>query len=523
MPSQRVAPQTSIPPTSRRVLALLPALLLSAASLAGAAELSTAEAERHAQATYREYFELLSLPNDAIAPEDIRKNVDWAEQAFRKRGFTTRQLANNGKPMLYAELPNADAARKTVLFYMHLDGQPVIPAQWAQKSPWTPVLKRKTANGDWEEIDSAQLFSGPLNPEWRVFGRASADDKGPIMMMMAAIDALKASGGQPAVNVKVILDSEEEKGSPSISQVMQANRELLRCDAIVIHDGPMHASNLPTLIFGNRGAAEAKLTVYGGKVPLHSGHYGNYAPNPAQRLAGLLASMKNDQGRVTVPGYYDHVKISEADRKVMAAVPDDEAALNRRLGIAHADKVGANYQEAMQYPSLNVRGMASAAVGDKVANIVPDKAVAELDLRTTPDSSAAYLGKRIEEHIVRQGYHLVKNAPTDEERSRYDKLASFSYQSEGADAAGSPIDSAVGKWAYQSLTDTFGSKPAPVRIRMMGGTVPTAEIVGVLQVPFAIIPLVNADNNQHAANENLRMGNYVSGVRTIYSLLTHPL
>ena len=505
------------------LLAWLPALLLGTAGVSHAAALSAAEAERYAQATYRDYFELLSLPNDAIAPEDIRKNVTWLEQAFRKRGFTTRQLANDGKPMLFAELPNADPARKTVLFYMHLDGQPVIPAQWAQKSPWTPVLKHKTAQGNWEEIDSAQLFKGPLDPEWRVFGRASADDKGPIMMMLAAIDALKATGGQPAVNVKVILDSEEEKGSPSISKIMQANHDLLRCDAIVIHDGPMHATNLPTLVFGNRGAAEAKLTVYGGKVPLHSGHYGNYAPNPAQRLATLLASMKDDQGRVTVPGYYDHVKISEADRKIMAAVPDDEAALNKRLGIAHADKVGANYQEAMQYPSLNVRGMASAAVGDKVANIVPDKAVAELDLRTTPDSTAAYLGKQIEQHIVRQGYHLVKDAPTDEERSRYDKLASFSYQSEGADAAGSPIDSAVGKWAYQSLTDSFGTTPAPVRIRMMGGTVPTAEIVRVLQVPFAIIPLVNADNNQHAANENLRMGNYVSGVRTIHSLLTHPL
>lgn len=527
MPALRNTPQISILRTARRVLVLLPALVLSTTALATAAELSAADAERYAQATYREYFELISLPNDAIAPEDVRKNADWLEQAFRKRGFTTKQLANNGKPMLYAELPSSntapDATRKTVLFYMHLDGQPVIPAQWAQKSPWTPVLKHKTAQGNWEEIDSAQLFSGPLDPEWRVFGRSSADDKGPIMMMLAAIDALKAGGTQPAVNVKIILDSEEEKGSPSISKVMQANRELLRCDAIVIHDGPMHASNLPTLIFGNRGAAEARLTVYGGKVPLHSGHYGNYARNPAQQLANLLASMKNDQGRVTVPGYYDRVKISAADRKIMAAVPDDQAALNKRLGIAHADKVGANYQEAMQYPSLNVRGMASAAVGDKVANIVPDKAVAELDLRTTPDSSAAYLGKLIEQHIEHQGYHLVKNAPTEEERSRYDKLATFTYQSEGADAAGSPIDSAVGTWAYKSLTDSFGANPAPIRIRMMGGTVPTAEIVGVLQVPFAIIPLVNADNNQHAANENLRMGNYVSGVRTIHSLLTHPL
>jgi acetylornithine deacetylase/succinyl-diaminopimelate desuccinylase-like protein len=506
-----------------RLMALVPAaiLLLGHGPLLQAAELSPALAERHAQASYREYFELLSLPNDATVPEDIRKNVDWLERAFRKRGFATQQLPNSGKPMLYAEYPGSDPARKTVLFYMHLDGQPVIPAQWAQKSPWTPVLKHRTDKGDWEEMDSAPLFSGPLDPEWRVFGRASADDKGPIMMLLAAIDALKAGGGQPAVNVKVVLDSEEEKGSPSISKIMQAHRELLRSDAIVIHDGPMHASNLPTLVFGNRGAADAKLTVFGAKVPLHSGHYGNYAPNPAQRLASLLASMKDDQGRVTVHGYYDRVRITEADRKIMAAVPDDEAALKRRLGITRTDQVGANYQEAMQYPSLNVRGMASAAVGDKVANIVPDRAEAEMDLRTTPDSDAAYLGRLIEQHIVQQGYHLVKGVPTDDERSRYDKLASFSYQSEGADAAASPINSPVGQWAYKALTDTFGATPEPVRIRMMGGTVPTAEIVGVLQVPFAIIPLVNADNNQHAANENLRMGNYVSGVRTVYALMTH--
>lgn len=451
---------------------------------------------------------MLALPNDAVVPEDIRRNVDWLEQAFRKRGFATRQLANDGKPMLYAEFPGKDPARKTVLFYMHLDGQPVIASQWAQKSPWSPVLKRKAANSEWEPIDTARLFEGPVDPEWRVFGRSSADDKGPIMMMLAAIDALKAAGGQPAVNVKVILDSEEEKGSPSISKVMQTHRELLACDAIAINDGPMHATNRPTLIFGNRGAAEAKLTVFGPKVPLHSGHYGNYAPNPAQRLASLLASMKDDSGRVTVAGYYDKVRLGEAERKIMAAVPDDEPALKKRIGIAQADKVGSNYQEAMQYPSLNVRGMNSAAVGDKVANIVPDKAEAEFDLRTTPESDAAYLGKLIEQHIVKQGYHLVKGTPTDEERARYEKLASFSYQSEGGDAAGSPVDSPVAKWAYEAISGTFGTTPEPVRIRMMGGTVPTAEIVKVLRVPFVIIPLVNADNNQHAANENLRLGNY---------------
>ncbi len=487
-----------------------------------ARELAPAVAAQVAQASFRDYLELLALPNDAIVPDDVRKNADWLEAAFQKRGFKTEQFANDGKPMLFAELPGADARRKTVLFYMHLDGQPVIASQWQQKSPWVPVLKRRGANGEWQEVDTAQLFSGAIDPELRVFGRSSADDKAPIMMFLAAIDALKASGAAAAINVEVLLDSEEEKGSPSIGKIMRAYLDRLHCDAIVIHDGPMHATNRPTLVFGNRGAASARLTVYGAKVSLHSGHYGNYSPNPAQRLASLLASMKDDTGRVTVPGYYDHVRLGAAERKIMAAVPDDEAALQKRIGIAKADRVGANYQEAMQYPSLNVRGMASAAVGDKVANIVPDQALAELDLRTTPDSDAKYLGKLIEDHIRKQGYHLVPGLPTDDDRARFDKLATFTYATEGADAAGTPIDSAVGQWAYGAMSEAFGAKPEPVRIRMMGGTVPTAEIVEALQVPFAIVPLVNADNNQHASNENMRLGNYVDGIRTIYGLLTRP-
>ncbi|MEP7101571.1 MAG: M20/M25/M40 family metallo-hydrolase [Burkholderiales bacterium] len=508
--------------SSNRLSLVLAALTFGVAS-ACAADLSPAQASKHAQATFRDYFELLALPNDAIVPADVAMNVDWLAAAFRKRGFITQALPNDGKPMLFAALPGADPKRKTVLFYMHLDGQPVIASQWAQKSPWIPVLKRRTPSGEWQEMDSAALFSGPIDPEWRVFGRSSADDKAPIMMFLAAIDALKASGAASGVNVKVLLDSEEEKGSPSIGKVMGAHLDRLSCDAIVIHDGPMHATNRPTLVFGNRGAAAARLTVYGAKVSLHSGHYGNYSPNPAQRLATLLASMKGDDGRVTVAGYYDHVKLGDAERRIMAAVPDDESMLQRRLGIAKAERVGANYQEAMQYPSLNVRGMASAAVGDKVANIVPDQAVAELDLRTTPDSDAKYLVGLIESHIQRAGYHLVPGLPTDDDRARFDKLATFSYQTQGSDAAGTPIDSAVGRWAYDAMVESFGKEPLPVRIRMMGGTVPTAEIVEALRVPFAIVPLVNADNNQHASNENMRMGNYVDGVRTIYGLLTRPM
>src|ERR1700737_971081 len=157
------------------------------------------------QGSFKEYFELLSMPNDAIVPADIVKNATWLEAAFAKRGFFTRQLANAGKPLVYAEYSKQVAGAKTVLFYMHFDGQPVLPEQWAQKSPWQAVVKQRNATGAWEMVSTEKLMASKLAPELRVFARASSDDKGPIMMMLAAFDALKASGMEPGINVKVLL------------------------------------------------------------------------------------------------------------------------------------------------------------------------------------------------------------------------------------------------------------------------------------------------------------------------------
>jgi acetylornithine deacetylase/succinyl-diaminopimelate desuccinylase-like protein len=175
---------------------------------------------RLARGTFREYLELLSLPNDSVAPADIQKNVEWLERAFQKRGFTTKQLANAGKPMLYAEWPKKVPAAKTVLFYMHLDGQPVVPSEWSQKSPWQPVVKKKNPAGAWEVVNTDLLFADKLDMDLRVFARSSSDDKGPIVMFLAAFDGLKEARLDPVVNVKVLLDSEEEKGSPSIPTVV---------------------------------------------------------------------------------------------------------------------------------------------------------------------------------------------------------------------------------------------------------------------------------------------------------------
>ncbi|TMQ20551.1 MAG: M20/M25/M40 family metallo-hydrolase [Deltaproteobacteria bacterium] len=456
---------------------------LAAAALPGVARaqapISPQVAQKLAQGTLREYLELLALPNDAINPPDIQKNVEFLERAFGKRGFTTRRLDNNGKPLLYAEWPKKAPGAKTILYYMHLDGQPVVDREWSQPSPWKPVVKKRSGAGAWEVVASDALFAAPLDPELRVFARSASDDKAPIMMFLAAFDGLKAAGASPAINVKVILDSEEEKGSPSIRGVVQANRDLLRCDALIILDGPRHQSERPTLVFGNRGAAHVSLVVYGPRQPLHSGHFGNYVPNPAVRLARLIASMKDDQGRVTIPGYYDRVQLTAAEKKILAETGDDEAAIR--------------------------------------SNVIPHQATADFDLRTTPETPPEYLFGLIQKHIEAQGYHLVKGPPTDEERAAHDKLATLTLGT-GSRAVRTPIDAPIGTWVHASLKRTSLSGE-PVRIRMMGGSVPTDSLVEVLGVPFVIVPLVNGDNNQHTFDENMRVGHYVEGIRAIAGML----
>jgi acetylornithine deacetylase/succinyl-diaminopimelate desuccinylase-like protein len=507
-----------------RVERWLGCVVAAALASSGAVEAGTlrSDVERAVQANVGEYLELLRLPNVPRNSADIVRNAEWLGAAFERRGFVVSSFDNAaGRPVLLAVGPVRDAGLPTVLFYAHYDGQPVVAAEWSQPDPFTPVVRRRTGEGQWQDVGEEALRAQPLDGELRVFARSAADDKAPIVMLLTALDLLRAAGRAPAFSVKVMLDGEEEIGSPNLASVIAVERAEFAADALVVLDGPLHDSGRPTIVFGNRGITQAQLTVYGPRAPLHSGHYGNYAPNPALRLAALLATFKDDDGRVLVPHFYDGVELTAEDRAALAAVGDDEAALRRRIGIARAERVGASYQESLQYPSLNVRGMAAAGVGANAANIVPSEATAEIDLRTTPENDGRRLFELVQRHIEAQGYELVAGAPSDAERARHDKLASFALGSVQA-AVRMPLDSAIGRWVVAALAAPTAPTPAaaPVRIRMMGGTVPTDVLVAALPVPFVLLPTVNADNNQHARDENLRFGNLVTGTETLYSLLT---
>ena len=465
-----------------------------------------------------EYLKYLTLPNVAKeSPSDIKAVAEWTRDTYRKHGLNAKLLPDGQTPMVYAEYMEAGEDAPVVLFYAHMDGQPVNPEQWDQESPWRPVLK--TLEGDSWQSKPMTALTFTTDPEWRIFARSASDDKGPIMMLLAAIDTLKAENKKPAVNIKVLLDSHEEGGPPTLIDVINRNKNQLQADGVVMLDGPMHPSNRPTLVFGHRGASMVRLTVFGPASDSHSGHYGNYAANPAFLLADLLGKMKDDDGRVTIPGYYDAVKFDDDYASALDAVPADEAALMKRLGIATTEKVAGNYQRAINYPSLNINGL-SAASTEATRTIIPATATVTMDIRTTKTATAERQIKLVKDFVIAQGYHLVEDAPTAKERSEYPRIARFISHT-GTAALQTPLDEPLGQWALTALSHVSDSEP--VIIPMMGGTVPTSPLVSGLQKPVILLPLVNADNNQHAPNENLRLGNFFSGTETLYQMFTTPL
>uniref|UniRef100_UPI004048D99E M20/M25/M40 family metallo-hydrolase n=1 Tax=Algoriphagus sp. TaxID=1872435 RepID=UPI004048D99E len=474
--------------------------------------------EKHWQAGLQLLNELVSMPNDAVFPEQIKVNIAWCEAAFSQRNWSVERLETGGIPLLLVEKKQLNA-KKTALFYFHVDGQAVDISKWEQKDAYQPVLKAQTSAGTWEALPMERLQT-EYNADWRIFGRSTSDDKGPLAMLITAWDALSEAGITPDYSVKIILDFEEEQGSPRLPAAVVKHKEKLAADLMLIMDGPRHTSNLPTLSYGARGISELFLTTYGPKLPQHSGHHGNYAPNPALLLSQLLSSMKDDTGRVVIPGFYDGISFTEAERKIFAAVPDNEPAIKKRLGLGRTDQVGQSYQESINYPSLNIKGLSAGYTGPQARTIIPAVALAELDMRLVPESDPERLFGLIRDHIRTQGFYITDKDPSDEERMAHPKIVkvgtSISYQ-----AFRTPMDSPVGAWLRKAMNRSFGADP--VQIRISGGSIPISPFVDALGIPAVTIPTVNADNNQHSPNENLRLGNYKEGIRTIMSVLTEKM
>ena len=465
------------------------------------------------------FKEFLSIKNDANFKNEMKPLIEWGINNFKKYGFEVERLETPELPLLLASKVISEDLN-TLLIYLQFDGQPVDNSKWNQENPYKAVLKEKIDNEyriiDWSRLDNI-TFDDIKKEDLRIFARSASDAKGPVMMIINALEIMKRNNVELKYNLKVIMDFEEEISSPNLADAVKKYSSKLKSDALLIFDGPKHPSNLPTLTFGARGISDITLITYGPIVPQHSGHFGNYAPNPVFRMSEILSSMKDPNGRVTIPGFYDGIELDEKTLKILAEVPDDEKKMMNDMQFKKPDNVGKNYQESIQYPSINVRGIESGWVREEVRTIVPSECIAEIDVRLVLESDPIRLHNLIKSHIQELGYYVINRRPTKDERLKHNKIVTF-VSSFDYDAFRTDIESEIGKWLVKSLKKTFGIEP--VKKRTSGGSVPISPFVNTLGIPAVTVPTVNQDNNQHSPNENIKIENYITGIETYLGILT---
>jgi acetylornithine deacetylase/succinyl-diaminopimelate desuccinylase-like protein len=466
---------------------------------------------------FRELTEFLSIPNVANDTLNIQKNADRLKQMLEARGVETHLLSIEGRgPVVFGKLDTLGATR-TVIFYAHYDGQPVDPSAWTDKSPFTPVLRDNSIEAGGKP---AEFSASPDPDNRRIYARSASDDKSPIIAILAALDALRAKNIPLAVNLKFVLEGEEEAGSRHLEETLKLHKNLLKANLLITGDGPVHQSGRPLVFFGNRGDIGLNITVYGPVRSLHSGHYGNWAPNPAMRLSQLLASMVDENGRVLIPGYYDDVApLTPLEKSALAAMPFNDSDLQAELGIAKPDGNGKKLVELLQEPSLNVRGIRSANVGEATNNIVPDKAEASLEARLVKGEDPKAKSEQIVAFIRKQGYFVIDHDPSLEDRRAHPRLAKILPDQFGYRASRTSMDLPASRALVHLMQQATGNQT--VVAPTLGGSVPM-YIFEDLGLPWIGVPIVNYDNHQHGSDENLRLGNLWDGIET-YSVLLSGL
>jgi acetylornithine deacetylase/succinyl-diaminopimelate desuccinylase-like protein len=500
--------------TRRLAIALLALARLAGAQPNPAARAAHAWREIHERAILGEFLQLLALPNLARDTEGIRNNAAAVSALFEKRGVKTRLLEVPGAPpAVYGEILTTGAAR-TIIFYAHYDGQPLDPKEWATP-PWEPVVRDRPLDKDGRVITLPA--AGNIDPEWRIYARSASDDKAPLVAISTALDALKSARIVPRSNLKFVFEGEEEAGSPHLAQIIAKYKNLLAADVWLICDGPVHQSRRQQIVFGARGVTSLDITIYGPSHELHSGHYGNWAPNPAMALARLLASMKDDDGRVLIDHFYDGIEpLTDTEKRAIAEAPEVDRDLMRELALGRTEGGGRKLVELINLPSLNVRGMAAARTGDKASNVIPATATASIDMRLVKGIDPATAVRRVLDHIRRQGYQVVDIEPDAATRMQYPKLARVSPVEGGYPASRTSMDLPISQLVLRTAESARGPI---VKLPTMGGSVPLYMIEEILHAPTITVPIANHDNNQHSFNENIRIQNLWDGIDLMAALL----
>jgi len=464
---------------------------------------------KHEREIVGELMELLTLPNLASDATNIEKNASAIVAMLVRRGADAKLLRLEGAPpLVYATLPSRNA-KMTIAFYAHYDGQPVDPKQWATP-PWQAVLKNPAG--------SIIEVSSHIDPESRLYARSASDDKAPIIAMLAALDAMKSAKAVPSVNLKFVFEGEEEAGSPHLRAYFDRYPAELSADAWMLCDGPVHQSRHMQLYFGARGVTDLELTVYGPLRPLHSGHYGNWAPNPIVTLTHLIDSMRDTEGKILIAGYDDDVApLTDVERDALAAIPNIDDDLKRELALGRTEGGGKSLNELILVPALNLRGFVAGHVEDQASNTINTEARASIDFRLVPAQTPEKVRERVERHIAAQNFFIVRENPDAATRMAHPNVVRVVW-GPGYPAARTPMDLPICRRVANVITAAQGVPP--YLMPSLGGSVPM-YLFQRGNTPVVGVPIVNHDNNQHGANENLRIQNLWDGIEIFAALFTN--
>jgi len=463
----------------------------------------------------RELADFVTLPNTATNLEDMEVNARHLTGMLESRRFEVRLLrAEGGPPMVYGQRLS-DQAELTVIFYAHYDGQAVVPELWSS-DPFEVVVRTARVEAGGKDVPFDAL-KAPINPEWRLYGRSTSDDKVSIVALLAALDALDAAGIEPSINIKLLLDGEEERGSPHIPEILRSNVDRLAADLWVFCDGPMHQTRLPQVVYGVRGVTSVHITAYGPAVGLHSGHYGNWAPDPGMALARLITSMRDVDGNILIDGIGELVRpLGETASAAIESAPPVDEKLKKDLSLGWTEGEPTPLAERITRPAINLLGFSVGQVGAKAKNAISPQARAVVGFRLVPDVTPDAIRTATERHIRQQGFHIVHEEPADAVRQERTRVVWLAWKM-GYPALATDMDMQISK-AVARIVDEAVDGPI-VLTPSLGGSLPLYIFSEILDAPpIVVVPIANHDNNQHAPNENLRIKNLWLGIE-IYAAL----
>lgn len=477
-------------------------------------------ADQHIEANgiqiLQDFKTLLSIPNVAYDLPNINKNADHIIAELNKRGVETKLLRMVGTPpIVYGYYP-VKGAKRTLAFYVHYDGQPADKTNWTH-DPWKPTYYSKAMYDGGEPIDFPTSMD-QVNDEHRIYARSAGDDKAPVITILTALDLIQANKIKATSNLVFFFEGQEEAGSRQLQQYLNDNRDLVdEIDLWLFCDGPVHQSRKPQLVFGVRGVTGMEITTYGPNRPLHSGHYGNWAPVPGQLLSSLIASMKDAEGNVVIDGYYDDVEpLSKLEQEAMKSIPLIDEGLKQELAINDPEGTE-SYNERLLLPSLTIKGLSSGNTGKLARNVVPSTATAAIGMRLVKGCDPEKQKDLVEAHIRKQGFHIVREDPDQETRMKYPKIAKVTRES-GYPAARTSMDLPITQDVIARTKEVVGEDL--ILLPTLGGSLPLYLFTDELKKPAIILPIANHDNNQHAADENLRMANLWYGIKLMSALMT---